>query len=223
MPCMSDARIKQQRAILKEALPIAAFDGWSQATLTKAAVKVGMPAMEARRLFPDGVPEALICYAEWLREQLMDAVKQTSLKDMRVHERIRWLVLAYFALMEPHREAVRRAAAIGIMPQHATRSIRTLWQLCDVMWRLAGDSSTDFNYYTKRGLLAKVIASSFICWLNDTSVEHTDTQAFLDRRLQDVLRTGKAIGQTRQRIVATVESATDQLLNRKRYRAKRRS
>ena len=51
----------------------------------------------------------------------------------------------------------------------------------------AGDRSTDFNFYTKRGLLAGVYAATTLYWLDDRSPGFEATQAFLDRRLADVM------------------------------------
>ena len=55
------------------------------------------------------------------------------------------------------------------------------------MWRIAGDTSTDFNFYTKRGLLAGVYGSTVLYWLSDVSEDQKDTWAFLERRIADVM------------------------------------
>ena len=59
------------------------------------------------------------------------------------------------------------------------------------MWRLAGDTSTDFNFYTKRGLLAKVYMATLTVWLDDESDDLATTQAFLYRRIEDVMKIEK--------------------------------
>ena len=37
------------------------------------------------------------------------------------------------------------------------------------MWRIAGDTSTDFNHYTKRMTLGAVYGSTLLVWLDDQS------------------------------------------------------
>jgi ubiquinone biosynthesis protein COQ9 len=67
-------------------------------------------------------------------------------------------------------------------------ALRLAAATCDEIWYAAGDRSVDFNYYTKRGLLAPVYASTVLYWLADTSEGSTDTWGFLDRRIADVLK-----------------------------------
>jgi ubiquinone biosynthesis protein COQ9 len=66
------------------------------------------------------------------------------------------------------------------------------------MWRAAGDAATEFNFYTKRGLLAGVYASTLLYWLDDSSDDCAATWAFLDRRTADAMRVPQAIGSLRR-------------------------
>jgi ubiquinone biosynthesis protein COQ9 len=69
-----------------------------------------------------------------------------------------------------------------------------VWATADAIWWFAGDTATDFNHYTKRGLLAGVLGSTTLYWLSDNSEGQRGTEAFLMRRLQDVLKIGKTLG-----------------------------
>ena len=82
---------------------------------------------------------------------------------------------------------MRRALALLALPQHAALGPRLLYDTVDAVWYAAGDTATDFNFYSKRGLLAAVYAATTLYWLDDRSPEAADTQAFLDRRLADVM------------------------------------
>jgi ubiquinone biosynthesis protein COQ9 len=77
---------------------------------------------------------------------------------------------------------------------------RLVYRTCDRIWRAAGDSATDFNFYTKRGLLAGVVTSTMLYWLQDKSEGSQATSAFLDRRIADVLTIGGRIGKVRERL-----------------------
>ena len=90
--------------------------------------------------------------------------------------------------MGPAREAVRRALAILAMPQNLPLALRISWRTADLMWRIAGDTSTDFNHYTKRMTLGAVYGSTLLAWLDDQSEGWSDTAAFLDRRIDDVMK-----------------------------------
>jgi ubiquinone biosynthesis protein COQ9 len=110
-----------------------------------------------------------------------------GLPAMKVRERIRTAVLTRLDQAEPHREAVRRAAAILAQPQNAARAARTLWRTVDAIWRACGDTSTDYNFYTKRAILAGVYSVTLLVWLSDESEGRATTHAFLDRRIAGIM------------------------------------
>jgi ubiquinone biosynthesis protein COQ9 len=99
--------------------------------------------------------------------------------------------------MAPAREAIRRALAILGIPQNLPLALRISWRTANHMWRIAGDTSTDFNHYTKRMTLGAVYASTLLVWLDDQSEGWTDTAAFLDRRIDDVMKIEKLKAQWR--------------------------
>ena len=63
------------------------------------------------------------------------------------------------------------------------------------MWRLAGDVATDYNHYTKRAILASIYTATLAVFVNDESEDKADTRAFLDRRIDGVMRFEKAKAQ----------------------------
>ena len=83
---------------------------------------------------------------------------------------------------------MRRALSILAMPHHLLLATRISWRTVDLMWRIAGDTSTDFNHYTKRMTLGAVYGSTLLVWLDDRSEGWQDTAAFLDRRIDDVMK-----------------------------------
>jgi len=76
-------------------------------------------------------------------------------------------------------------------PQNLPTSIRLVAELIDEIWYQSGDTSTDFNWYTKRTLLAGVYISTELHMLNDKSDNYNDTWQFLDRRIENIMNFGK--------------------------------
>jgi ubiquinone biosynthesis protein COQ9 len=113
------------------------------------------------------------------------------LSKLKVREKIRALVWRRLVIMGPAREAVRRALAILALPQNIPLALRVSWRTVDLMWRIAGDASTDFNHYTKRMTLGAVYGSTLLIWLDDKSEGWTETAGFLERRIEDVMRIEK--------------------------------
>ena len=127
-------------------------------------------------------------YIQEVDRALEAAFTPKRLASMKIREKIRALIWQRLEIMGPAREAVRRALAILAMPQNLPLALRISWRSADLMWRIAGDTSTDFNHYTKRMTLGAVYASTLLVWLDDQSEGWTDTGAFLDRRIDDVMR-----------------------------------
>ena len=106
--------------------------------------------------------------------------------------RIRRALGLRFEIVAPWREAVRRALSVLAMPPHAALGLRLVYETVDGIWYAAGDTATDFSFYTKRATLAGVYGATLLYWLDDRSDGFADTQAFLDRRLADVAHLTKA-------------------------------
>jgi ubiquinone biosynthesis protein COQ9 len=87
-----------------------------------------------------------------------------------------------------HREALRRALAILASPQNLAEAARLAWRAADRIWRLAGDTATDFNHYSKRAILIGVYGSTSLVFLDDENPDLAETRAFLNRRIDDVMR-----------------------------------
>jgi ubiquinone biosynthesis protein COQ9 len=84
--------------------------------------------------------------------------------------------------------------ALGIQshPANLPTAVRQRAELVDDIWHACGDTSTDYNWYTKRGLLAGVYTATELFMLTDYSPGYADTWRSLDRRLKDVKRLGGA-------------------------------
>src|SRR5262249_30088251 len=93
--------------------------------------------------------------------------------------------------LEPHREAVRRAISLKASPWGAAKAAEIVYRTVDAIWYAAGDTATDFNFYTKRGLLAAAYGPTVLYWLNDSSEGSAETFAFLERRLGEVMQIPK--------------------------------
>ena len=93
-----------------------------------------------------------------------------------------------------HREALRHVLSFLALPQNAPLGLKCLYRTVDAMWRAAGDTATDYNFYTKRMLLSGVYGSTLLYWLDDESADYEDSWAFLDRRIADVMTIEKTKG-----------------------------
>ncbi len=169
----------------------AVFDGWTRAAVDSAAGQLGIDPVQARLAVPKSQAGMIDLYIQEVDRALEAYFTPERLAGMKIREKIRSLVWQRLEIQAPAREAVRRAFAILSMPQNVPLALRISWRTADLMWRIAGDASTDFNHYTKRMTLGAVYGSTLLVWLDDQSEGWADTAAFLDRRIDDVMKIEK--------------------------------
>jgi len=175
-------------AVLMAALPHAAFDGFSASVLDKAGKEAGLGKAEVGRLFENGPVSLVEFYSTWADAEMEKKLAATDLKAMKIRQRIAAAVKARLSVLKPHKEAARRAAALLSLPMNAALGAKLMYRTVDAMWRAAGDTSTDFNFYTKRGILAGVYGSTAMRWFNDTSADEKPTEEFLAARIENVMQ-----------------------------------
>ena len=164
------------------------FDGWSQAALRAGARDIDIAEDVAQATFPHGTRDMIRHFSRWADRCMVAGLEAADLEDMRIRERVAIAVELRLEALEPHKEAVRRGLSWLAMPQNAVLGARLLYRTVDDIWYAVGDRSADFSFYTKRGLLAGVVGSTTLFWLDDDSEGGTETSDFLDRRIADVMR-----------------------------------
>ena len=185
----ADLTLDELRIALAPRIAAAAiFDGWNETALAEAARVVGIDPAVARLAFPGGAMEMIASWVESIDAEMAAAFDPMILAQMPIRERIRSLVWFRLEAVGGLEEALRRALAIQAMPQNLARTAKLGWASADVMWRLAGDTATDYNHYSKRAILAGIYAATLTVFVEDESAGKAETRAFLDRRIEGVMR-----------------------------------
>ncbi|MEO9601506.1 COQ9 family protein [Parasphingorhabdus sp.] len=184
-----DPTLDEVRVFLAPALAAqAAFDGWNEKAVLAAADLADVDADLARLAFNDGPVDMIDAWFLAVDEQMTAKYSADELAAMKIRQRIKALVEARLEAVAADREGLRRAVAILAAPPHLRRAAKMGWRTADKMWRLAGDTATDYNHYTKRTLLSGIYASTISVFLDDDSEGYADTRAFLDRRIENVMQ-----------------------------------
>lgn len=184
---------KRQR-VLDAILQQVPFDGWTNAAYQRAVKLAGLTPGDADLLFPQGVRDLIELFGFMADEAMHKSIKdEPGFVRLRVRDRIMFAVRAKLEFWQPHREAVRRMMYWYALPFHLPLGMKRLYKTVDVMWRAAGDTATDFNFYTKRVLLAGVLKTTILFWLDDETPGCEASWDFLDRRIGDVMKMGKTI------------------------------
>ncbi len=196
----ADPTLDEIRAALSPALAMhAAFDGWSEKAVRAAASDLGVDGDIAALAFKGSAIGLVEYWIQSVDAEMARRLPPEKLGAMKIRTKITALVATRLEIMASNKEALRRAMAIMAMPGNIIRTAKIGWHSADQMWRLCGDTATDFNYYTKRMTLSAVYASTLSVFVNDESDDFADSRAFLDRRIENVMQFEKAKAQAKSR------------------------
>lgn len=194
---MSRETLQIRDAILLQLLPNVAFDGWRWLAAEEAAVAAGYDRKMAQAVFPGKMSAVIDHFSDWADRKMLEELEEVDIASLRIRDRIRDAVLKRFEILEPHREAVKLALSFRIMPGRTLSAGKTAWRTADKIWVWAGDTATDYNRYTKRGLLCGVLTSTMLAWIQDGGNDPEILTSFLDRRIENVMQLGRVIGRAK--------------------------
>lgn len=173
------------------------FDGWSEAAFAAAVRDTGVDPAVARAACPRGAIGLAIAFHRRGDAAMVARLAEADLSGLRFRDRVATALWFRVEAMED-REAVRRATALFALPTNAPEGARLVWETADHVWTALGDTSRDVNWYTKRATLSAVWGSVVLFWLGDDSPGFSETRAFIDRRIDDVMQIEKAKAKFRE-------------------------
>ena len=194
-PTLDEIRLALAPAIGRNA----AFDGWSAAAVASAAAEIGVDADIAQLAYKGGAMAMIDGWIDSIDRELARRLPHEKLNAMKIRARITTLLATRLEIMAPERESLRRAMGVMAMPQNLARAAKIGWRTADRNWRLAGDTASDFNHYTKRMTLSAVYGSLLVVFVNDDSEDFANSRAFLDRRIDNVMQFEKVKAQAKAR------------------------
>lgn len=181
-----DLMLKQERSlILENFLKSAPFDGWNEKCLANATIAAGLKKGYHLMLFPGGISEFTQYFHNSLNLEMSKTFSQNNSSN-KISEKIIYLIELKLESYSKNKEAIRRLTSYNLLPQNLISAQQRLWQTCDQIWFLAGDTSTDYNYYTKRALLAIVYSSTLLYWLDDNSENYKSSKRFLRDKIKNI-------------------------------------
>ena len=170
------------------------FDGWTWEAMEQGALDINFEKQKTsslrikifKDLFKNGPIDFIDVFSEIIDLEVKENYNLIEFKPERVPEKIKKLIMIRLNLCQRYKEAVRSSISLTAIPVNARASLKILYRTCNSIWRIAGDKSTDFSFYTRRISLAAVYTSTLLFWLNDNSNNNIETEFFLDRRLKDI-------------------------------------
>lgn len=177
-----------QQRLLTATLAYVAREGWSARALSQGCQSLGISSDEGQALFPNAPSDLIVAFCAradlTMQAQIAENPPQGTTATVTAGLRL-WL-----HSQEPWKPQVAAAGAF-FAQGHARLGVACLARSVDAIWFAAQDRSADFNYYSKRILLAQAFSASLLFWLQDRSPGHSETTAFLDRRIAQSLKLGQ--------------------------------
>lgn len=158
---------------------------WGEILIKKAEQECNFVQAYHYILFPDGISQIVQKFEEWLDKQAVAILEEIE-KSAKIRERIA-LALDVRIMRVLSKKALLNHSAYCLIPLNILTSQESSFNSVDMIWRYAGDKSTDFNYYSKRGLLLPVYIASKVYYFADNSKEHIKTKEFIASSLDNII------------------------------------
>lgn len=189
--------VKRPSAILRDRwlealLPHVTFDGWTQESAAIAAKQAGLTEAEQALAAPGGILDLINHFFDEAESKLKSALDDLDFSDFGVRNKVARGVRLWLDALDPHREPVRRAAQRAFVPWRSGPATGRAWRVADVIWTGVGDTSTDYNKYSKRGILAATLPGIILSWAD--GLEGNELDALIENHLTRAMKIGQAGG-----------------------------
>ena len=176
--------LKKRLKILNFAKIFVSKNGFTQNSLANISKKYGLDINETELLFPEGNNDLIKFALEQLNSELEEYCRKIDLIRLPTHKRIKKVLLSKVALMNKNKLFYRSIFLNLLIPKKKFSLSSQLYNSVDQIWFIAGDSSTDFNFYTKRLILSIIYSRVMLFFFNNNNQEELEN--ILDESLQRV-------------------------------------
>uniref|UniRef100_A0A452EXN9 Ubiquinone biosynthesis protein n=1 Tax=Capra hircus TaxID=9925 RepID=A0A452EXN9_CAPHI len=203
-----------QHRILTAALEFVPAHGWTAEAIAEGAQSLGLSSAAASMFGNDGSELILHfvtqCNARLTRvlEEEQKLVQLGQAEKKKTDKFLRDAVETRLRMLIPYIQHWPRALSILMLPHNIPPSLNLLTSMVDDMWHYAGDQSTDFNWYTRRAVLAGIYNTTELVMMQDSSPDFEDTWRFLENRISDAMN----MGHTAKQVKSTGEALVQGLM-----------
>ena len=180
-------------------------ESWNDYLLASVCEDLGIKGAE-KLLYPNGINDVIDLLFQEVDQEMIQKGKQdildwaaihqsTNERDIDditntkipIHKQVALYLYARFGILQQYKEVLPNIVRHLAYPSNIAFAAKMVWRMADCVWNIVGDTSTDYNYYTKRSLLSAVYCTSVGYYLQDKSPNHNNTRLFIDKRLKNVL------------------------------------
>ena len=178
--------LKKRQVVLRFAKEFISENGLTKNCLENISKKYGLNNDETDLLFPQGNIDLIKFALGQLNNDLEVYCRQIDLIRLPIHKRIRKVLLSKISLMNKDKLFYRSIFLNLLIPKKNFSLSSQIYNSVDQLWFIAGDSSTDFNFYTKRLILLSIYLRVMLFFFNNNNQEELEN--ILDESLKRVLK-----------------------------------
>lgn len=187
---MNDLDIEQKQVVskenfLSEILLLLKSNILSNDLIQQAELNANLDSGYSHILFPEGQSEIFAALNEYLDSKMLEELEKLS-RPAKIRDQIA-LAIETRLIEVVDKQVILNMLGYYLLPKNIGLGFTSVANTCDIIWRYAGDKSTDFNYYTKRGLLISAYAASSAFYLADDSENRIDTRNFIKNALDNII------------------------------------
>ncbi|MFK7973805.1 MAG: COQ9 family protein [Rickettsiaceae bacterium] len=185
---MSNVKAKHQKLkimFFQKLLASLETNNWSERIIKDIELELDVTLGYYHILFPNGLLEIVSSFEEWLDHNMIEQLK-TITRPTKIRDQIALALVTRIINISAKNVALNTCSFLWL-PSNIAAGFKINGRTCDVIWRYAGDKSTDFNYYSKRGLLLGVYKAAQAFYFVDNSRNHQDTVHFIKNSLDRII------------------------------------
>tara|TARA_Y100000994_G_scaffold207401_1_gene179915 strand:- start:411 stop:1040 length:630 start_codon:yes stop_codon:yes gene_type:complete len=165
-------------------------NGWNKNLVNLIAKEKKFSKSQIISLFPEGYKSILEFYISSTDEDMINQCKKLDLIRMKTSDRVCQIIKKRFEINQKEKKIIKKTLLYLTLPQNSKLAANSLYKTVDNIWYIAGDNSTDFNFYTKRAILSVIYTSTIFYWIfRDKDLDQTEK--FLKNQLSKLSKVPK--------------------------------
>ena len=185
MADIAEKYAKRKVLLFKELVKLLEKNMWSSGLVQEAEQLCGFDLGYHKILFDGNNSQLLKEFEAWQDELMLKELEMLE-RPSKIREQIA-LALELRIMQVVSKNVAMNNSAYFLLPSNILAGNESACHTCDLIWKYAGDKSTDFNYYTKRGLLLPVYLSAKSFYFADNSENHKATREFIKNALDNII------------------------------------
>ena len=181
----SEKKIKLK--ILESVKEYVKVNGWNSDIIDYINIK-NLKKSEILSYFPDGINDILNFAYDELNNKFKISLKKINIINLPINKRIKKILITRIELMNKDKNFYKKTFYFLALNNQKKVVKKNLYKTVDEMWYLAGDNSTDFNFYTKRLVLAGLYVNAIAVFFNKNILE---AEKNIDRNLNRISKIPK--------------------------------